>query len=789
MKLEKMNKIMLLTAAASSLATAYHPVSAQETTQELLNEKNLLEEIIVTARKRSESLQDIPVAVSAVTSDDIEKRGIVALADLSDSTPGLVISDNFSGKTDRTVQTFTLRGFSPSSGADPTASMFIDGVPVSSTTAVSSVGSPERVEILRGPQSAYFGRNTFAGAINVVNKEPSKELSGSVAAALGNYEFNRLRGEIEGELINDKLSIRASVERYEKEGAWDNEGPDGGTLGDQKTTMGNLYLLATPTENLTIKTFAFISEDRDGPAASGFVSAYDITDFFGNVVVQGQSNCDINGNPYFCGSVPTKVDPISYNTEANDDIKTLLQNSDGRLSDTSLLNDYGMARDFNHAHVVADWNIGDSDFTLSSLTGYNHEQWILLNDIDHYGADFFNYGFLVERETKDFSQEFRISYVNDGPVSATFGLSYLDAEINASQTGLISFFPTPAAITPYSTSTAETLGAFFGVNYEFNDVFTLSLEGRLQEDEIASIDSSGEEIAKESFTNFLPRIIVDYHINDDLMGYVTYSKGVNPAAFNTRLLSQSQFVQDEAAAIGLTLTVEPEEVDNFELGLKGSAFDGNMTFAAAAYYAIWSEQINRNNLVVVEPGATMATSFSGVSNSGEVDLFGLEFESNWFLSDNLRLNTTLAYTDSDIKKHTNALLTGLSGISDFSGKEQPFVSKYSGNMGLQYDGVVASEYDYFARVDYVYKSGQWINQANFVKTEDIHKVNLRAGITIGNLDLQGYVKNLFDDDSYTSGADYFAFQYDFAYFGVNSGMIMGLAQPRTYGLEAKWSFY
>jgi len=88
-------------------------------------------------------------------------------------------------------------------------------------------------------------------------------------------------------------------------------------MGDQQTTMANVYVLARPTDDLTIKLFGFMSEDNDGPAASAFISAYDINDFTGNVVVQGQSNCLINGKPYFC-SVPDKADPISYNTSASE---------------------------------------------------------------------------------------------------------------------------------------------------------------------------------------------------------------------------------------------------------------------------------------------------------------------------------------------------------------------------------------------------------------------------------------------------------------------------------------
>ena len=779
----KLNSIALVIAAVCQ------PVWAQEAANDSDDETLIIEKIEVTARKRSESLQEVPVAVSALTSNDIEKQGIVAVMDIADNTPGLVVSNNFSGKTDRSVQSFTLRGFSPSSGAEATTSMFIDGVPVSSTTALSSVGSPERIEILRGPQSAYFGRNTFAGAINVVNRAPNEEWAGSISATVGNYGYTRLRGEAEGTLVDDKLSFRVSGETFDKEGFWDNHYTDGGRLGDQKTTMANLYVQAKPTEKLTLKAFGFYSKDEDGPAASAFLSAYDIIDYATmDVAVQDQSNCVINGNPYFC-SVPKKADPLSYNTEITPELLALIKNPKGRVADTDLLDDYGLGREFYHAHFVADWEVTD-EITISSLTGMNNEEWALLNDIAHYGNAYFQYPYFVDKKYEDFSQELRLTYDGDGPLSGSIGLSYLDATKNGSMTTAISFSPTPTEVSQQGESKAKTTGIFFGLSYEINQKTTLSLEGRYQQDEIAAYDIDGTLLAKETFNNFLPRIIVDYKVNEDLMVYGTISKGVNPSAFNTGLLTVEDYIREQAEEAGVTLTVDPEEVNNYEVGMKGSLLNGSMNYAVGAFYAQWNKQINRINLVITNPeDPTAAESFSGVANAGDVDLWGLEFETQARLTSDLKLNASGAYIGSDINEHSNAALTALSGVSDFSGKEQPGISEFSGNIGLEYAGTLADEYDYFVRGDYIYKSGQWVNHANFLKTEDIHRVNLRAGVYIGDLELQAYVKNVFDNDEYMSAYDYYAFDASFAYFGINSGIVMAMQEPRTFGIQAKYSFY
>ena len=151
--------------AALGVAMPAHAQSAAEA-----DAPQMAGEIVVTARKREENLLKVPVTVTAMTSETLEKRGVVSMQDLAASTPALNINNNSSGHADRSFQQIVLRGFTPSTTLATTTSLFIDGVAVSSPSAFTAISAPERIEILKGPQSAYFGRNTFAGAINVVNK-------------------------------------------------------------------------------------------------------------------------------------------------------------------------------------------------------------------------------------------------------------------------------------------------------------------------------------------------------------------------------------------------------------------------------------------------------------------------------------------------------------------------------------------------------------------------------------------------------------------------------------------
>ena len=169
-----------------------------------------MEEITVTARKVEERLLDTPIAIAAITGEDLAARHIVNLQDLAQNVPGTNVVNQASNgaRSDRSFQAVVVRGIAPSSSALQTASIFVDGVPVASSSAIQTITSPERVEVLKGPQSAYFGRQTFAGAINVVNKLPTSEFSGQVTALGGTRSNYDATVEMSGPLAGDALGFQ-----------------------------------------------------------------------------------------------------------------------------------------------------------------------------------------------------------------------------------------------------------------------------------------------------------------------------------------------------------------------------------------------------------------------------------------------------------------------------------------------------------------------------------------------------------------------------------------------------
>ncbi len=508
-------------------------------------------QIIVTARKREESLLQVPVTLSVLTADDIASRSITSITDLVESLPGINLNGVASGRNDRSFQQISLRGFTPNPGAFSTyTATFIDGVPVASTTAFNSITDPARVEILKGPQSAYFGRNAFAGAINVITSEPGKTLGGRVSLQGGERNSYDLQGSIGGPIFADVLGFKVTGRVFAEDGSYRNLANPAQTLGDQKTSTGTFQLTFTPTSSLKIRAFGLYSEDRDGPSADGLVSAYELRanngviniplisgNTNGTVIVPSQSNCTLTGlqfgraanetpvsRPFICGAIPRVAAGFSpaANTIQDGLLNSILARGDNRVvSPAQGAQGYGLVRQYYHLHLAVDYEVDGTGLTLSSLTGYNNETFSEVDDLDNYDGSLlkgsgvagtrqiYNFPFGIERIAKDFSQELRLSFDNGGPFRALIGGSYLEADI---ATGNINIFAEERSLTAVRAASSrlaprrsETRGLFGSLTYDFNNKLTLSLEGRYQADKVfAKAGGAGTTISATNAFGFTP---------------------------------------------------------------------------------------------------------------------------------------------------------------------------------------------------------------------------------------------------------------------------------------------
>lgn len=841
-----------------------------------------LEEIVVTARKKSEDILKTPVSVSALTSEDIQVRGIVSVLDVVNQTPGINVNSVSSGRNDRSFQQISLRGFTPSTVASTLTAMFIDGVPVASATALNSVTDPARIEVLKGPQSTYFGRNAFAGAMNVVTKQPAAQFGGSVSALAGTRENSDFSASLEGPLVGDTLSFRLTGRSYSKAGSYRNAASPGQTLGDQSTKTGTLQFVLKPFDGFTVKLFGLMTRDDDGPTPDGMLSAYEIRanngvlnipylsgNTNGTILVPSASNCTLSGftagvlatearvnRPFMCGAAPSLNSAYTPagNTFEDGLLRAVLANPQGRVvSPSEGTQGYGLVRKYTHLHLNLDYDIGDSGFVVSSLTGINDEMFSELDDLDNYDSALlrnplnptnastalrtsWDFPFLIERRNRDFSQEFRVAFDNKGPLSGMLGFSYLKARstgdgvnvqseiVNGSANPVVGQ-PRITGVRVASTTSApgevDTTGIFGGVSYRFADQFKLSLEGRYQTDKVkgytggagltispaiaattglaAGVYAPLAPLISKKYKNFLPRVIAQWDVSPDLMAYASWSKGVNvsSSAFNTNFLTGSATVLQAAQGLGLGVATNPEKLTNIEVGLKGKFLDNRLRAAVSIYSAKWTDQLNNRttfvqDLPVAQGGTGNIQIVTGVANSGEVKVQGVEVDLTYSPFDALIINFAGAMNDSNIRTYSDPGTSRYTGVigDGFRGKQLPLSSKYSMNVGAQYNGALTALADttWFVRGDLTWKDKVFVDAANLSWIKSRSLVNLRAGITKGDLTIEAFVRNAFNDKNYVSLAGNAPLVPDFSISSGIGYLNVGLPELRTLGVRATYKF-
>ncbi|MFN3554130.1 MAG: TonB-dependent receptor, partial [Novosphingobium meiothermophilum] len=806
----------------------------------------------VTARKREESLLKTPIAISALTTQDIEKRGITSVNDVVLNTPGINVSNTNSGRNDRSFQQISLRGMTPSTTTSTLTASFIDGVPVASATALNAVIDPARIELLKGPQNAYFGRNAFAGAINVVTKAPASDFGGSISAMGGTRSNYDVSAALDLPVVADVLSFRITGRTFSKDGSYINAANPNQTLGDQQTRTGTLQIMFKPASNLSIRAMGMYSEDADGPSAQGMLSAYELRanngsinipfrsgNTNGTVIVPSLANCTLNGtNPFICGAAPSLPAGFSpaQNTLEDALLARILARPDLRVADPSKgTKGYGLVRQYYHLHLNIDYELGDTGLTLSSLTGYNNELYSQLADLDNYDSSllrnavattanglrtYWTFPFLVERRNKDFSQELRLSYDKGGAFKGMLGASYLETEARGALLSVFNeeqFGAARSAGTLTPPARAETWGVFGSLSYDVTDALNISAEGRWQRDKVFAF-AGGRPVTisaaaattyglpagtfaplttffNKSFDNFMPRIIVNYDVNPDIMVYASWSKAANVtlSSFNTQFLSGSAGEFAAAQSIGLSVIVRPEKLTNYEVGLKGKFLDGKLYVSLAGYIADWTDQHNNRSVIFLDTSIPNAlpSIVSGVANTGKTQVRGIELDINAEPFKGFTINASGALNESSIRSFADPAITRLTGVTGdgFKGKQLPLTSKYSANLGAQYTGDLAEDMTWFVRGDLSYKSRQFVDPANLTWIKGRAQVNARIGFTKGSFGLEAFATNLFNDRNYTAVAQNNLLEPSFALSGAAFGYLnVGLPELRTFGIRGNYRF-
>jgi iron complex outermembrane receptor protein len=673
--------------------------------------------------------------------------------------------------------------------------VFIDGAPMTGT-ATPELQDIAQIEVLKGPQSAYFGRSTFSGAVNFITRDPGEEFKGRLRAEAGNYELVDVSGSVEGAIVPDVLSARVSARYMDQEGQYKNFAEPGETLGDRSTRSGSVTLKYTPLDNFTIRAMGSWVRDQDGPPAQLALKRADM-------------NCNLGGTkgPWWCGDLPDsdKINPQYYSGQyrMNDVSRSVLLDNVGNFStvfDPRWSDEAGLKRDSIYSNLRADYEF-DSGYTLSSLTSYTREKYQqILNlsfrdgqNVPNTFGTFTPYVWwyvVSQQKTEDFSQEIRLSSPDDGAFRWLVGLSYMEIS-QPGGSGVFGITPRgPGIVSTPVLNESETPALFGGLYWDVTDRLTLSGELRYQEDKLvrqALTNSVGQRVRgtryEATFESWSPRVIADFDFTDDQNGYVSWSRGVRPGGFNVAYAVQPPAIQAMLPGVGLTF--EEEKLTNYEIGLKSSWLDGQARTRLAVYYAQWEDGQLGNSITFTPPGGNL-NIVQVTANVGQVDLQGVELEGEFQATTNLMLSGSIGYTDSDIKSYICGDCLGIDGTTTSAiGNRLPQSSKLSGTLSGEYSNLLFGDYDWFSRVDWLYRGDSFVTAANYAVIPERQLTNLRFGVRGSAMTVEAYVTNLFDDRTVANASLGSEALYS---FGTGQEVRFSPAEKRRFGLKATYNF-
>ncbi len=774
--------LLLASIAAAPLFIA--PAAAQTAVAAV--DADAAPEIIVTARKRAEKLQDVPVAITAFDALEIKSARIERVADLAKLTPGLNYTPLFGAQNQLPI----IRGAAQTLG-ELNVGVFLDGVYLSGKAAVDlELNDLERIEVVKGPQSALYGRNTFAGAINYITKRPSDHWTGNVEGTIGDNGLYKGAASISGPLA-DKVRVRIGGFYREFDGFY-TSAIDGGKVDFAKNYGGIGTLELTPTENFTATFRVSYSKEDNGQPPSSVIRNNSAPG------VPSGASATQTRNLLYIGNVPEIArNGVTVNTAA----------VPGLPGGT-----YGDREESVRASGTLEYDFGG--VTLTSITAYAHRNAEYTFDGNNTFCDrptgCPNFGFPFapaipfgksdfalssnDGSFRDWSQELRLASNGKQRVEWLIGGFYYDNRTIGTDRGIT--LPSTLAITSYaaaaaayrypqSTFTTKAYSAFGSLTFHVTDAFSINAELRYETEDktfqqapsvpTGTVGSTAVFDLKQSFHFWTPRAILNYRLSDSALVYASYSRGAKTGGFNSGL---NVFADQRS--------YQPEFTDNYELGLKSDLLDKKLRLNAAAFYTDWKDQQAACQNPVTAGGSS--TNRTYICNVATSKIYGLELEatarpSSWFtLSANYAFTHARYTSFVDASLSQTLTLAGLPQVN-FDGKFLPYVPEHKFVVSPRFNIGLPSDTALELRADLLMQSRTYVRADNFQRFAGFEQVDLRATLRNGGLSLQVFVNNLFDNASPVAGVRFF----DSVNYSVSSPYVTG-NNRRQFGATLGYRF-
>lgn len=731
-----------------------------------------LDEIVVTAQHRAENIQDIPITVTALSADELKKADIFDAGTIAQHTPGLAYAEFSPGQA-----TASMRGISSAddgAGLDNSVALFLDGVYIGRGASINfDMFDLERIEVLRGPQGTLFGRNSIGGAINVVSEKPSEELTTRLGVTVGNEGILRYQGLISGPL-GDNLRGKVTMIHREHDGFVRNLVLNKDQQ-DQNQTSVRGQLAWSGENSEWLLSADWMEDDRDDMGRTPVVDNAPLSAILAQNGVTGPRQ-----------SAASKAG-FSDRTASGISLQGDFEFERGVLTSITALR-----------HAETDWEMLSVGAPLGGL-GLPFDEVIddIVEDIDTFsqelrwtsslGGNFeYSTGFYFFTEDTDRTEIFRITAAGsyDDPA-----LPFRITDVGSQAIIGNEYARTANETTSYALYAQGT--------YEFSDRWSLTAGARYTVDEkdytavsvncglvaandpsiigtqfenfaacggvggsLAIIAEAFEVNPSDDWSDFSPKVALQFYPNDSLMLFGAISKGFKSGGF-----AGSQGVESSAS-----IPVDQESAINYEFGFKGDLADNSLRLNATVFYTDYED------LQVVRFGPVPNSSFGTfvTTNVGEAEISGVELEFTWYPTEQFKIAGHHAYLDTETK---DLVFETNGGTQDASGKSLTRAPRNSSNVSFSYDLPTANG-DWDLRLEYSHTDEQRTDFVDDRIIQDEYELwDARVGWTSEDerWEIALWAKNLLEED-------YISHMYV-----IGPGGIGVWGAPRTFGVNLIWN--
>ena len=678
-----------------------------------------LEEVVVTARKREESLQDTPISITAFSNSDLEARGINDIGEIGRYTPNMVFDFTSAINPTSSAASIYIRGVGQpdwSLPTDPVVGMYLDGVYIArSTGAVMDLLEVQSIEVLKGPQGTLFGKNTIGGAISVVSRKPDDEFEAKLSVGVGRFSRTNLRGFVNIP-ISDTLAMNAALSSKVADGFVENKNdhPDSPDIGDEDSLAGRVAFRWNPSDTMTVDLSVDATKERENNTSNVHLANYETAFLplvYNGVIPIPVTRYGFTPDPACADFTdPSRLtNPTCYNSQwtvsRDNPYSTWSQFKSNVPEMNAVASDRVRAAaemDLLGVSARVSWDLSDT-LELVSITAYRDQEGFWSRDED--GSPIEILSTVNDFEQEQFSQEVQLLGQSfDDRLNWILGAFYLEEE--GCHLDLVYLYG--ESLTSGGCIDNETTAFFAQGTYDLSEKFSLTLGARYTDDQKSyspdSVVLRSELVGLPIGTPLLPfgrkennvseanfKVNLTYRWNEDLMTYASFGDGFKGATFTQRIFPNFDFVP----------TADPEFVETYEVGFKSEFADGRVRANGAVFFTDYQDI----QVTVLEDGNAGNTT----ANAAEGEIFGFELEVTAVPTANLLLQTTIGYLDAEY--------TEVDGVAAVNGvtTDSKLVNtpEWSVSAATSYSFDLPKGWSLTPRLDYTFTSKVYNDAQNF----------------------------------------------------------------------------